>query len=61
MLKRPGAEKDYTAEEIEKAQLKFQSMTDEEKERCYSVMRCWVCPEAKNDLHQNKFCGIKNL
>ncbi len=33
LLKRPGAEKDYSAWEIEKATQKFASMTGEEKER----------------------------
>jgi len=32
LLKRPGAEKDYAAEEIEKATQKFASMTEAEKE-----------------------------
>jgi mannonate dehydratase len=36
MLKRPGAEKDYTADEIKNAQDKFDSMSAEEKERIFS-------------------------
>jgi len=35
LLKRPGAEKDYTADEIEKAQKRFVSMSAEEKETLY--------------------------
>ncbi|WP_276500330.1 mannonate dehydratase [Terrimonas pollutisoli] len=35
LLKRPGAEKDYTAEEIKKAQQRLKSMTDEEEEILY--------------------------
>ena len=35
LLKRPGAEKDYAAEEIEKAKQKFASMTREEKEKVF--------------------------
>ena len=36
MLKRPGAEKDYTAVEIKNAKDKFDSMSAEEKERIFS-------------------------
>jgi len=35
LLKRPGAEKDYTEDEIRKAQLRLKSMTDEEEEVLY--------------------------
>jgi mannonate dehydratase len=35
LLKRPDAEKDYTAEEIKKARLRFDTMTDEEEETLY--------------------------
>jgi len=35
LLKRPGAEKDYTPEEIEKARLRLSTMTDTEKETLY--------------------------
>ena len=35
MLKRPGAENDYNAEEIEKAKEKFASMAEGEKEKLY--------------------------
>jgi mannonate dehydratase len=35
LLKRPGAEKDYTAEDIKKAELRLKSMTDEEEETLY--------------------------
>lgn len=35
ILKRPGAEKDYTAAEIEKARLRMTTMNDEEKEALY--------------------------
>ena len=35
LLKRPGAEKDYTEEEIEKARLRLTTMNDEEKEILY--------------------------
>jgi mannonate dehydratase len=35
LLKRPGAEKDYTAAEIEKAQARLSTMTDAEKETLY--------------------------
>ena len=35
LLKRPGAEKDYTPEEIKKAQQRLKSMTDEEEEILY--------------------------
>jgi mannonate dehydratase len=35
LLKRPGAEKDYTHAEIEKAKVRLSRMTDEEKETLY--------------------------
>lgn len=35
LLKRPGAEKDYTDEEINKAKFRLKSMTDEEEEILY--------------------------
>lgn len=35
MLKRPGAEKDYVTEEIERAEQKFSSMSTEEKEEVF--------------------------
>ncbi len=35
LLKRPGAEKDYTTEEIRKAELRLKLMTDEEEETLY--------------------------
>lgn len=35
LLKRPGAEKDYTEEEIKKAKFRFDRMTDEEEETLY--------------------------
>lgn len=35
LLKRPGAEKDYTEEQIQKAGTRFESMTDVEKETLY--------------------------
>jgi len=35
LLKRPGAEKDYTEEEIKKAKLRLETMTDEEEEVLY--------------------------
>jgi mannonate dehydratase len=36
LLKRPGAEKDYTAEELQKAKHRLDAMTDHEKERLYT-------------------------
>ena len=36
LLKRPGAEKDYSAAEIEKAKQKFAAMTEEEKKRVFN-------------------------
>src|SRR5690349_3302800 len=35
LLKRPGAEKDYTTDEINKAKFRLKSMTDEEEEILY--------------------------
>ena len=35
LLKRPNAAKDYTPEEAKKAEIRFQEMTDEEKETLY--------------------------
>ena len=35
LLKRPGAEKDYTPEEIKRAELRLKSMTDDEKDILY--------------------------
>jgi mannonate dehydratase len=35
LLKRPGAEKDYTQEQVEKARQRFETMTAEEKETLY--------------------------
>jgi mannonate dehydratase len=35
LLKRPGAEKDYSSQEIEKATRRFEAMTDEEKKKLY--------------------------
>ncbi|MGZ5222201.1 MAG: mannonate dehydratase, partial [Chitinophagaceae bacterium] len=35
LLKRPGAEKEYTTDEIRRAQLRLKSMTDEEEEVLY--------------------------
>lgn len=35
LLKRPGAQQDYSKEEIEKAKKRFEKMTDEEKEVLY--------------------------
>ena len=35
LLKRPGAQKDYSINEIEKAKARFEKMTDEEKENLY--------------------------
>ncbi|HEY6900264.1 MAG TPA: mannonate dehydratase [Puia sp.] len=35
LLKRPGAEKDYTAEEIEKGRVRLSTMTEAEKETLY--------------------------
>ena len=35
LLKRPGAEKDYSADEIKKAELRLKSMTDDERDILY--------------------------
>src|SRR4029079_18401934 len=35
LLKRPGAEKDYSGDEIKKAELRLKSMTDDEKQILY--------------------------
>lgn len=36
MLKRPGAEKDYSSDEIRKARFRYDRMTDEEEERLFN-------------------------
>ena len=47
LLKRPGAEKDYSADEIKKAKKRNEELTAEQKREIVFEHACWVCREVK--------------
>jgi mannonate dehydratase len=60
LLKRPGAEKDYSGEEIRKAELRLKSMTDDEKQILYRNALLGLPGSEERSLLNNS-SGLKKL
>lgn len=59
LLKRPGAEKDYTEEEIRKAKFRLQSMTDEEEETLFRNALLGLPGSEEQFTEEQILCALK--